>query len=101
MFVSDAWQECLKWECGYIFFFLHTLLFGNKAKTSKKTFRAVCLLKWVTSKNSVTLKHFQTWRKNGGAVLQVVNNTETTTLYVQIKFKAGCHVALTAPESRL
>lgn len=55
------------------FFFLHMILLENKAKTSKKTFRKVYLLKWVTSKNSVTLKHFQRWRKSGEAVLQVVN----------------------------
>ena len=65
------------------FFFLHMLLFENKAKPSKKTFRAVYLLKWVTSKNSVTLRHFQTWPKNGTADLQVVNywaSVSTTTI---------------------
>ena len=67
----------------WIFFFsLHTLLFGNKAKQARKLSEQFCLLKCVTSKNSVTLKDFQKKTKNEGAVLQVVNNTERTTLYV-------------------
>ena len=58
---------------GKFFFFLHMLLFENKAKPSKKTFRAVCLRKGVTRKNFVTLKHFQTQPKTRGAIFQVVN----------------------------